>query len=273
MGTTSLSRAIRFYKEAKTINSVHSPFFYKLICQLFQLNKAYYDDYAIEQVRASLLADGRELSYRDLGAGEAGADKLIARKVSGLAKISTSNKYKCMVLRNLVGFFQPKSIIEFGTNLGIATSYMHAAAKSAECTTIEGVKGIHDIANEVFTRLNFHTIKSIHQDFQSFISSSREILGSADLVFLDGDHKYDSTLSNFGAVWGGGSSRKVVVVDDINWSADMARAWEEIKNMPDTNTLDIYKMGIVIRDERLQQRTHLKYVPRIMKPWSMGLFG
>jgi len=71
----------------------------------------------------------------------------------------------------------------------------------------------------------------------------------------------------------GGQKNKVLIVDDINWSDGMARAWKEIKQMPGVSTLDLYKMGIVIRNGNLKEDLHIKYIPRILKPLSFGFFG
>jgi len=270
----SLQSALRFYKQAITVNSIHSPLMYRLVSHLFDLSKGYYDDYKLEALRQTLLKDKTKIFYTDLGAGsytDTGAQ--IARRICDLAKSSSSNKHKCRLIRNIVTFFRPKSILEIGTNLGLSTAYLHSAAKSADLVSVEGADPILAKAKENLAQLHFHSPTLIHSDFDTFFLGAHPSITGSELVYLDGNHNYSSTMKYFNTVWQPKSITSVLIVDDINWSEGMAKAWEEMKSSPDCSSVDLYKIGIIFKDDRLTQPMHIKCVPRILKPWQLGIFG
>jgi hypothetical protein len=75
------------------------------------------------------------------------------------------------------------------------------------------------------------------------------------LVFFDGNHKREPTLSYFSQCLAYAHSDSVFVFDDIHWSDEMEYAWEEIKNHPQvTITIDLFFLGLVFfRREQAKQ--------------------
>lgn len=262
---------ITFYRKAKTLNSIHSPFMYKFVSQIFEFNKRYYDDYRLEELRKLLLNDKTPLVIKDLGAGE--KDE-VTKTVAQVVKKSSSNKLKCKVLRNIVLFYKPKGILELGTNLGMATAYLATASSSASVLTVEGSEVLAAIANNnIRNRLRLKNVKIIQSSFDDFFASQTKNLHNTELVYLDGNHRYKSTMHYFDLLWNHYPQIKAIILDDINWSNDMKKAWLEITNRPAVHSLDIYKMGIAIRNEDISETIKMSCVPRIMKPWRLGLFG
>lgn len=269
-----LKSAIKFYLESKTINKLHSPIAYKLVRQLFDHSKTYYDDYSLEQVRSRLLKNKEQISFLDLGAGSnATGSKMVHTRVCDLARRSSSNRYKCRLIRNAIMFFQPDSILELGTNLGMATAYMHSADKNATVVTVEGSPEISELAKENFQSLGYKTIKLINQPFDEYIASGHQGVLNSELVYLDGNHRYECTLAYIDKVWSDEARTKVAIVDDINWSPEMNKAWEEIRHRRDCHSIDLFKMGIIFKDERIPESSHYSCIPRKLKPWQMGFFG
>jgi len=260
---------IKFYCKAKTINKIHSPLAFKLVSQLFDFSKVYYHDSALESWRAQLQCDQRMLDIEDLGAGSQTSSQRKQRKVSDLARTSTSNVYKCRLLRNVALFFKPQSILEFGTNLGMATAYLQAALPSSKVTTVEGSSALATLAEKNFKRLNLNQIEVLNQDFDTFLLSTER--SEAEFVYLDGNHRYDSTLLYFDRLWADPKT-KVIVIDDINWSPDMTQAWKEIKAKPMGHTIDLFKVGIIFKDDNLPTKLDLCCIPRWLKPWQLGFF-
>ncbi len=266
-------RALRFYLDAVTINRIHSPYIYKLLSSAFDLNKAYYDDYRIEDLRSKLSRSSKVLSYEDLGAGSTAILNQKQKKVSQLLKHSTSNKWKCRLLRNLVLYLQPRSILELGTNLGIATAYLHSADKNAKLVTVEGATEIASEAQEVFKQLGYGGIESVVSSFEAFFASDHPAITGSELVYLDGNHRYESTVQYFKKIWNAHTSTRFVIVDDINWSEEMQRAWSEIKTSSGGHSIDFYKLGIIYKNESIPEVKHLKCLPRVFKPWQLGLWA
>lgn len=278
MDTSHLYRAIKFYSQAITVNSIHSPLLFELVSTLFAKPKTYYADDVIERQRQALKESKKVIHVVDYGAGSyKRSNQSIERRVSSIARSATSNRAKCRFLRNLVLYFRPSSIIEFGTNLGISTAYMKSAlGNQRPYHTIEADEATAAIATDFFIKMRFGNLNVHRMTFSTFIEQHTALLKASDFIYLDGDHQYESTMTNFKAIWqawDGKQGRQVIVVDDINWSAGMAQAWTEIKATPHCRSLDFFKLGVVIKDSGHLVEEHLSVVPRWVKPWRMGFWG
>ncbi len=78
-----------------------------------------------------------------------------------------------------------------------------------------------------------------------------ERVGPVDLAFVDGNHRYEPTLRYFDILMRHSGRQAMLIFDDIHWSADMERAWVQIKADPRVMmTIDLFFFGlVVIRDE------------------------
>src|SRR5690349_9259207 len=126
---------------------MHSPFVFQFILHVLN-NKSNYNPTAeIESLRNQLLKDERRLLIEDLGAGSRTATSK-ERSVAQVAKSALKNKKYAQLLFRIVKHYQPKTIVELGTSLGITTAYFSAANPSSQIITIEGSKAVAAIANE-----------------------------------------------------------------------------------------------------------------------------
>ncbi len=269
MQTDNLLRSIKFYKDALTINNIHSPYIFNIVKALFDFSKSYYLDFYIEQEREKLLRNTEVLSFQDLGASKGLKERTIAQ----IARSATSNKYKCQLMRSLVSVIKPNQVLELGTNLGIMSAYLATMHGGKPYHTVEGVPEILSTAEAVFRALRIKNISTHNSTFQSFLNQNEALVKDIDFFYLDGDHTYENTLNYFDIIYTTGPAKKCIVLDDINWSKDMSRAWNEIKSNYQCRTIDIYKIGIVLCDADIKQSEHYKCVPRYLKPWKMGFFS
>lgn len=286
MSISNLSQALKFYFTAKTINSVHSPFLYDFLHYILDLRREFYIDYSIEAQRQRLLKDKRIITYNDIGAGSHSNSSMsqVSKSIAQLTRVSSSNKFKCRLIRNVLTYFNPRTVIELGTNFGIATAYMHHAVPSAELISVEGIKPIYDIADDMIKRITRSTnLSLVHDTFDGFIEREKAKVKATQLVYIDGNHTYEGTISYAKTFWelnleqpslrANSKVAKVLLLDDIYWSKGMQRAWLEIKSWGNCHTVDLYKLGIVLRLEEDTEPIHIKCLPRIMKPLSFGFFG
>lgn len=267
-----LKNFLRYYTKSQTIYSVHSPYLYDLISTVFDFDKSYYDFYNIELIRSKMLKDETQLDILDLGAGSTQAKP--KRSVSEIAKTSTSNNDKCKLLHNLCLYFQPQNILELGTNLGIATAYLHAACKGANFHTVEGDRNLAELAKGNFHQLGFGDIHLFNDPFDDYLISEKAFVDKVDFAYIDGNHRGDATLKYFYIISKNSCKKKVIILDDIYWSNDMYDAWQIIKTKVSCGfTIDFYKMGIVIIDPEYPETKHFNYIPWKYKPFSIGIFG
>ena len=104
-------------------HGVHSPFVFDFIKNVKNDKKEYTCYEMIEQQRKKLLADETIIDVEDFGAGSS-VMKTNKRAVKNIAQSSLKPKKYAQLLFRMVQHYQPKTIIELGTSLGITTSYL-----------------------------------------------------------------------------------------------------------------------------------------------------
>ena len=232
-------------------HALHSPSLFKLYQDCFKSAKERPPDNDIENIRTKFRNDVRAVKITDFGAGS----KISAENSRSIRSIArggiTSSKYS-RLFQQLIRNFGCRNIIEFGTSLGINTMYLASSNPDVRTWTFEGCLPIAEIAEQTFDDLKYSNIEVIKGNIDialtTFLRNSDEI----DFVFIDANHTFKSTLSYFRQVSPKLSDRSIVIVDDIYWSKEMTRAWNEILyQTPEATCIDIYKCGIIIFDRKI----------------------
>ncbi len=252
----------RYLWHAKNHQRIHSPFVFNLLNEAFYQSEEY--DISIQKIegrRQQLLQNHQNIQVTDLGAG---SDKWNSseRKISDIAKNSLKRKKYALLLFRITRYFKPETSLELGTSLGITASYIGQGHRSGQVVTIEGCPNIAQIAQETFSQTETENITSYIGSFDDILPEILPKLLPLDMVFIDGNHAYEPTVRYFEQTLKHAHSHTVFIFDDIHWSADMEKAWNEIKQHPKvTVTLDIYEMGIVfIRPEnKVSEHFVIKY--------------
>jgi len=207
---------------------VHSPFVYKLLTKCFY-DKTDYEAYKqLAEYRKRLTDNDLVIFVQDFGAGSR-IFKSNARQISKVAKTAGITKKRAKLLFRLVKYLEPNSILEIGTSLGLATSALSFARPSSAITTIEGCKETSEVAREQFDFFKLKTIKLIHSEFDKALQSSEITSQTFDLIYIDGNHQKEATLSYFETFLPKVTNDTIMVFDDIHWSEEMTQAWETIK--------------------------------------------
>jgi predicted O-methyltransferase YrrM len=229
-----------------TEHNVNSTFITDLILQVINVNVEYYAYEAIENLRGQLLKSNKTVSIIDLGAGGNSDRKPVLKKIKDIVHSSAKDSKNAQLLFRLVNHFQPKNIVELGTNLGISTAYLAKGNRKANVITIEGSKNLASIAKDNFKHLKLKNTTQVVGDFDEVL---KEVLGdneTLDFVFFDGNHRKAPTLKYFEMCLEKANENTVFVFDDIYWSAEMVEAWEAIKKHKQvTITIDTFYMGLV----------------------------
>jgi predicted O-methyltransferase YrrM len=226
-------------------HGMHSPFVFDFILNVLNNKNNYEPPYEVEQSRKQLLSDKRIIEIEDFGAGSRISSSK-QRSVDQIAKSALKSKRLAQVLFRLVKHYQPQSIIELGTSLGITTAYFSRANPNASIITIEGSKNIASVAQENFQKLNCDNIQLLQGNFDSILPTVLSQVSSIDLVYIDGNHRYEPTINYFHQFLTKSSTQTILVFDDIHWSEEMEKAWIEIKSHPSVQyTIDIFFLGFV----------------------------
>ena len=119
------------------------------------------------------------------------------RKVCDIAKNAGRNHKFGKLLSTLIQRYPIQNVIELGTSLGIATSYMASAKPNVQITTLEGSPEIAAYATKSFDYLQLKNIKQVIGNFDEVFLPTLQSLNSIDLIFIDGNHRKEPTLRYF----------------------------------------------------------------------------
>ncbi len=248
---------IKFMLNSTNQHSVHSPFIYNLITKCFYNNKNY-DDYNILKLyRRQLYNNDLIIFIEDFGAGSR-VFKSNARKISQVAKNAGITQKRAQLLYRLSKYIQPKSVLELGTSLGMATSALGLGNPSSVITTIEGCPETANISKQKFEEFSLKNVNLIINNFDDELNKFQN--QKFDLIYIDGNHQKEATLNYFNSLLNTINNDSVIILDDIHWSKGMAEAWQIIKqNKKVTVTIDTFFWGFVFfRKEQVKQHFNIR---------------
>lgn len=240
-------------------HGIHSPYVYKLISETFRNKTDNEIVFTIENIRKCNLSDKRKIDVVDLGAGSSRM-KTNSRRVSDIARFSSVPRKYGILLYNMAARFGKSGIVELGTSLGISTMYLAAGSPGSTVTTVEGCPQCTDIARENFGKAKLSNIDLINGSFDETLPDITGKVPKPGLVFIDGNHRKKPLLKYFGMLAENTADESVIIIDDINISAEMKSAWDEIKHYENISfTVDINRMGMVFYKKGV---SHIDYIIR-----------
>lgn len=226
-----------FLKTLKGKNTIHED-------QLFK---------KLNQFRSDLFTDNRKISFEEIGST---AEMTVAEVVSRAAspEIWTRFFYHLTKSNNI------NNVLEIGTNLGVSGQYFLKALEGKQNTkfvTLEGVKGLCDIAQQSFKYIcaerKFELVHGLYDETLINISNKNIHF---DLLFFDGNHRYDATLKYFELLKNNIAVRALVIFDDIHWSLGMRKAWQEIIAQKGVVfSINFFKLGMIVFDSKQSHPT------------------
>ncbi len=233
---------------------MHSPFVFDFILNVLNNKAGYHPTGVSENLRRQLLNNQSVLELQDLGAGSR-VDKQKQKTVAELAKAAVKPKKYSQLLYRLVRHYQPSTIIELGTSLGITTFYLAEANPNATIITIEGSQPVYEIARSNFKQLGLNNITALNGNFDVLLPSVIRQLPILGMAYIDGNHRYQPTMQYFYQLIEKINNDAILVFDDIHWSHEMERAWIEIKLHPAVRcTIDIFFMGFVFFKNEFKEK-------------------
>lgn len=192
-----------------------------------------------------------------LSIGARGNGQIVEKKVSDIAKKSSSCGKYGRLLQRISAFLQPKTIVELGTSLGIGTMYLSQGCPNAKIITVEGCNETLNIAKKNFKNFNFNNIVPINANFNDVLDDILQKNTDTGLIFVDGNHTYKDTINYYSAICKFNNKKIVAIFDDINWSQGMTKAWREIQTAPQTIVaIETARMGIVFFDDNLTKKNY-----------------
>ena len=235
-------------------HGTHSPFVFDLIINVLN-DKSVYSDYSkVEQRRSAMLGDKRILTITDFGAGSTKTSSN-QRTISSIASSAMKPKKYGQLLYRMVKKYQPETIVELGTSLGMTSSYLALGNQQAKMITLEGATEIAEVAKSNFRELKITNIELVQGDFQQTLPGVLSRLSIIDFVFVDGNHRKQPTLDYFNQLLPKIRPDTILVFDDIHWSREMEEAWNSIKSHPSVKcAIDLFFIGVIFFREEFKEK-------------------
>jgi predicted O-methyltransferase YrrM len=151
-------------------------------------------------------------------------------------------------------WFQPQTMLEFGTAAGISAMYLSKGSPEGKLITMEGCMGLASIANKSFAKRNLKIEVEVG-DFDAILDNVLERNNKLDMVFFDGNHRKIPTLDYFEKCIAKADENSVFMFDDIHWSRGMSGAWKSIKKDKRVSvTIDLYWIGLVFFKKNIEKQ-------------------
>jgi predicted O-methyltransferase YrrM len=243
-------------------HAIHSPFLFELYTQVISVKKDNNPDYAaLKSLRKELLRSKEKIEILDLGAGSR-VNKSNLRKISTIARNAEKPAKFGRLFNRLIQRFQPKTILELGTSLGLTTLYMAKAKPDADIITFEGCPETAKKAQQHFDRSNADNVEIVLGNIDLTLPETLKRMNKVlDFAYFDANHRFEPTVRYFEECLPYIQNDSVFIFDDIYWSEGMTQAWEQIKAHPRvTLTVDLFWIGLVFfRSEQVKEDFVLRF--------------
>jgi predicted O-methyltransferase YrrM len=236
---------LQFLWHSKNEHAVHSPFVFNLLTKCFYDKKIKSEYIVLKNYRNELLQNKNTIEVTDFGAGSR-VFKSNTRQIAKIAKTAGISPKRAQLLFRIVNYFQPDTMLEIGTSLGLATTALSLGNPKASIITLEGCLETAKQAQLQLQKFNCNNVELIVSEFSSYLKNNQPSTSSYQLIYFDGNHSKKATLDYFELLLPTITNETVWIFDDIHWSAAMEEAWEIIKNNPKvTVSIDTFQWGMV----------------------------
>ena len=241
-----------------TGEGIHSPYLFQLVRFIFRDENSYYCFADIERKRALLAACEDELDVVDYGSAGSKEGTHIRRRVCDITKRQLESSRVGQLLFRVVNFMaehekRPLQILELGTSLGVTTAYLAKPDSRNNVVTLEGSEAVLKVAKGVWRALKIENIEW-HEgniDDTLYIYARTQL----DLAYVDANHTYEATKRYVDYLLPRMTEKGIIVLDDIHYSEEMERAWQELKaDERVTTSMDLYHIGLLFVDKHYLKR-------------------
>jgi predicted O-methyltransferase YrrM len=209
----------------------------------------------IEKARINLYNNKDLLNTNDFGAGTRLRRK--NQTVGEMARTVSISAHHGALLFRMARHYKPRKMIELGTAMGISTLYLAAGNPEADIITVEGNPQLASLAMENFRNHGSDKIQLVNKLFDEVIDQLAAEADTGTLVYIDGNHTCEATLSYYQAFTANKTKEMILIFDDINWSAGMMDAWNYIRdNLSQGIIIDLFHLGIVFYGKGFEKQEY-----------------
>jgi predicted O-methyltransferase YrrM len=240
---------LSYWLDSVDEHSLHSPFYFDFYTNVVRGNNNTEGHAEIERLRYKLISDIRPISVDDYGTG--GNEQ---RRISDIATSSLSPQRYSALYSRIIRHFKAQNIVELGTSLGINTLYL-GLRKDTKVTTFEGSNELADLAALTFEFANAKNINIVRGNIDVTLPDFLQTIRKVDMAFIDANHTYAATIKYFELLLPKLKETSVMVLDDIHYSSQMEKAWNEIsRHRLVYGSADLFRCGILFFDPSLNKQ-------------------
>ena len=235
-----------FYLRYRQGHGIHSPYLFEFVNKVIFNGAELTVPPEILKAHQELKRDQTMIPVTVLGASSS-VDSSGERSVASFAsRSSVSVKYGALLYR-ISRWFEPEMIIELGSGLGISTLYLASGSPQVPLHSIEGNPHRASFAEKVVAGMKLEML-NIHQgEMDKELNKLIPQVKSRFVAFVDGNHRYEPTIAYVRKLMEVAGDEALIIMDDIYWSKEMFKAWNELKSWPESRiSIDLYQMGIIL---------------------------
>lgn len=245
----------RFLWDSKNEHGVHSPFVFSFATKCMYDGTKHAGYHTISKYNERLLSNKSHIKVCDFGAGSR-IFRSDNRQICKIARHAGMNPKRQQLLYRILLYLKPRSVLELGTSLGMATCPLALADPSVKVVSVEGCTETLKVAEQTLQHFGIHNVTLVNASFETFLEDYAASANPIDLIYFDGNHSQTATENYFNQLLPTATNDSVWIFDDIHWSAGMEKAWQYIKDHPRvTVTIDTFQWGIVFF-RREQEKEH-----------------
>jgi len=250
---------LKYYFSALTKYKVHSPFVFKFVTDVFEDERFYHFMGVIEGYRRNLLGTGYKINTNKgtRSVNQIVKNQAISPKIGG-------------ILFKIVHEYKPNTVLELGTNLGVATLYQATAESSNQIITLEEDAAISATTQEYFKKLGTRNVELIGGEMGKTLPSALKKLGTVDQIYFNNFWGYEDSLTYFETCLPYLVPNTVFIVRTPYANEDSIKFWTEIKQHPSVKlSLDIYDLGLLFFRSEQKEVAHYSLIESWKKPWMV----
>ena len=238
-------------------HGVHSPFVFDLLTTVIEEKMLYYSYESLSLVRTQLRQDNSVVRHNNYE----------------LAVNNYLNRYcfserEDQLLFRLANRFKPHKIYIMDSDLGLAPLYLTAYSKSAYCVVAEPDFHVATIAGKIVDKHTSSKIEirvsdklNIEDDIIDFFVWGKTVTGSSGVSASGAIGCEAFSYEAFEKVLPYMSDDSIMVISNIYSSHKNRNTWKNICAHPKvTVTLDLYNLGIVFFNPKLNRKTYKSFV-------------
>lgn len=243
----TLKQRIRFFRKAKTIHDVDSPFVYQF-CK-----------YIVEDDRNFYLFPLGRLLYQEA-------------KQAEKKRISTPPLMGKRLFR-AVEHYKPEFAVELGSGDGLSTIYQAAAMLTGDLFSLDESSTSVTYAQNLVEEIGLPNIKIIQKKWSGSLSALPSKKQPIDQLFFSPQCPAEVILSLFQVLNQLIHNESVLIMANLYQSIERREVWEALKQSDRVRlSIDLFNLGFLFFNPSFHKKQDYYIVPAKQKPWRLGVF-